>query len=120
MAKRILIAEDDLMSSEMLATFARDKGYEVVAVFDGVELLTTLAEQQFDVIITDLMMATLDGAAATEIMRMQEITTPAIALTALSAEEIELVKDKFVKVYQKPCDFSALFEYVATLTGKDV
>ncbi|HIJ94868.1 MAG TPA: response regulator [Desulfuromonadales bacterium] len=118
MTKRILIAEDDLMSSEMLATFARGKGYEVVAVLDGVELLTMLAEQQFDVIITDLMMATLDGASATEIMRMLEITTPVIALTALSADEIELVKDKFIKVYQKPCDFNALFECVSLLTGE--
>lgn len=115
MTKRILIAEDDHMSNEMLSSFAQNLGYEVVSVSDGVDLLTVIAEQHFDVIITDLMMETLDGAAATEIMKLQDITTPVIALTALSADEISLAHDKFVKVFHKPCNFTCLFEYVATL-----
>lgn len=117
MPKRIVIAEDDQMSNEMLASFARDLGYEVVSVYDGLELLEVLAEKQFDLIITDLMMGSIDGAVATEILKMQDNTIPVIALTALSPEEITLTYDKFIKVFHKPCNFAQLFEYVASIIG---
>jgi DNA-binding response OmpR family regulator len=118
MPKRILIAEDDLLSREMLSMFATMQGYEVVAVTDGVDLLTTAANGQFNAIITDLMMVDLDGAAATEIMKMQGNTAPVIALTALSTEETSLVQDKFTRIYHKPCDFNELFTFIETLIGK--
>jgi len=118
MAKRILIAEDDPGNREIITTFARNNGYEVVVVIDGIELLTVAANEKFDLIITDLMMANLNGASATEIMKMQGNTTPVIALTALSPKEVHLVKDKFTKIYHKPCNYKDLFEYVESLIGK--
>jgi|BarGraIncu00431A_1022009.scaffolds.fasta_scaffold76528_1 CheY-like chemotaxis protein len=118
MAKRILIAEDDPGSREIITTLAMRQGYDVVAVTDGVDLLTTFANERFDLIITDLMMANLNGASATEIMKMQGNTVPVIALTALSPEGIHLVKDKFTKIYYKPCNYKDLFEYVESLIGK--
>ena len=118
MAKRILIAEDDLGSKEIITIHAINQGYEVVSVTDGVDLLTSSANEQFDLIITDLMMANLDGASATEIMKMQGNTVPVIALTALSSEDIHLVQDKFNKIYHKPCNYKDLFEYVESLIGK--
>ncbi|MBC8018088.1 MAG: response regulator [Verrucomicrobia bacterium] len=118
MAKRILIAEDDLGSREIITIHARNQGYEVVAVIDGVDLLTTSINERFDLIITDLMMKNLDGASATEVMKMQGNTVPVIALTALSPEDIHLVKDKFTRIFHKPCDYKHLFEYVESLIGK--
>lgn len=118
MPKRILIAEDDITSRELLIKFAAMRGYDVTSVTHGVDLLTIAAEERFDLIITDLMMAYLDGAAATEIMKMQGNTTPIIALTGLTPQEISLVQDKFTRIYHKPCDFSELFEYIESLIGK--
>jgi DNA-binding response OmpR family regulator len=118
MPKRILIAEDDLGSRELITIHARIHGYEVVVVTDGVDLLTTSTNERFDLIITDLMMKHLDGASATEVMKMQGNTLPVIAITALSPKEIHLVKDKFIKIYYKPCNYKELFEYVESLIGK--
>ena len=118
MSKRILIAEDDPGSRELITKFASRQGYDVVVVTDGVDLLNTSANEKFDVIITDLRMANLNGASATEIMKMQGNTTPVIALTALSPHETRLVQDKFTKIYYKPCNFKELFEYVESLAGK--
>jgi DNA-binding response OmpR family regulator len=118
MAKRILIAEDDPAHREIITTFAKMQGYDVVVVTDGVDLLTTSDNERFDLIITDLMMANLNGASATEIMKMQGNTVPIIALTALSPIDIQLVKYNFVKIYHKPCDYKELFEYVESLIGK--
>ena len=118
MTKRILIAEDHPGSRELITMHARNQGYEVVAVTDGVDLLTTFSNEHFDLIITDLKMDNLDGASATEVMKMHGNTTPVIALTGLSPLEMSLVQDKFIKIYHKPCNYKDLFEYVESLIGK--
>jgi DNA-binding response OmpR family regulator len=118
MAKRILIAEDDPASRELIFVYARNQGYEVVAINDGVELLTVSTNERFDLIITDLLMPNLNGVSATEIMKMQGNTVPVIALTALFPEHTHLVQDKFIRIFHKPCDYKELFEYVESLIGK--
>ena len=118
MPKRILIAEDEPGSRELITIHARNHGYDVVTVTDGVDLLNTSANEHFDLIITDLMMPHLNGASATEIIKMQGKTVPVIALTALSPEDIHLVKNKFTKIFHKPCNCKDLFEYVELLIGK--
>jgi DNA-binding response OmpR family regulator len=118
MAKRILIAEDDPGSRELITIYANFHGYEVVAVTDGVDLLATSVNEQFDIIITDLKMDNLDGASATEIMKMQGNTVPVIALTALSPKDTHLVEDKFDNIFYKPCNYKELFVYVESLIGK--
>src|SRR6185369_16766797 len=104
MAKRILIAEDEPELKELMCSIATRYGYDVISVTDGVELLFMAAQEKFDVIITDLKMPNLNGASASEIMKMQGNTTPVIALTALSSRDLDLVRDKFTRIFHKPCD----------------
>ena len=118
MQKRILIADDEINTRELMANIATKKGYDVITAIDGVDLLAIAAKEKFDAIITDLKMPHLNGASATEIMKLLGNTTPVIVLTALSAQDISLVKDKFTRIYQKPCNISELFEYIETLIGK--
>jgi two-component system, cell cycle response regulator CpdR len=117
MPKRILIAEDEPETREILTKLATMHGYDVRVVTDGIELLTIVADEKFDVVITDLMMANLDGASAAEIMKMQGNATPVIALTGLSHHDLTLVQDKFTRIYHKPCNVKELFEYVDSLTS---
>ena len=118
MAKRILIAEDNPAHSEIIFMFAKRKGYEVVVIDDGVELLTLFKNERFDLIITDLMMPNLNGVSATDIMNMLGNTIPVIALTALSQKDTLLYQDNFTKIFHKPCNYTELFEYVESLIGK--
>jgi len=115
MIKRILIADDQLATREALTKHAARLGYEVVAVANGVELLTIASEERFDAVITDLIMPDLNGVAATEIMKLQGHTTPVIALTGLSPQDIGLFEDKFTKVYHKPIEIKELFEHLDSL-----
>ncbi len=117
MTKRILIAEDHLETREALIRFATFQGYEVVAVTNGVDLITIAADERFDVVITDLTMPDLNGASATEIMKLQGSRTPVIAITGHNPQDIGLVQDKFIKIFHKPINISELFEYVASLLG---
>jgi CheY-like chemotaxis protein len=90
--KRILIAEDQISSREALTKLARLRGYDDVAVKDGCELIAVAHNERFDVIITDLVMPDLNGVSAMEIMKLQGITTPVIALTGLSPGDVGLVQ----------------------------
>ena len=118
MPKRILVAEDQMVSREALIKHATMRGYDVVAVTNGVELLTIAADKKFDLVITDLVMPDLNGASATEIMKLQGNTTPVIALTGLSEEDVSFAEDNFTKIFHKPINVGELFLYIESLLGK--
>ena len=113
--KRILIAEDQMVTRDALIKLAKMRGYEVVVVDNGVDLLSIVEKERFDVVITDIIMPDLNGASATEIMKFQGNTTPVIALTGLSDHDIRDVKDKFTRVFHKPINADELFEYLESL-----
>ena len=113
--KRILIAEDDPLQREIFAKFAKLKGYDVVIVNDGVDLLKTSTTERFDLIITDLNMPDLNGASAAEILKLQDNSVPVLALTAHSPNELKLVQSTFTKIFFKPCNYDELFGYVKLL-----
>jgi osomolarity two-component system, response regulator SKN7 len=117
MLKRILIAEDEETARETLAKLATLHGYDVTTVTNGVDLLSVAAEERFDVVITDLMMKDLGGASAAEIMKMQGNTTPVVALTGVSAQDLCIVQNSFTKVFIKPVNMRELFEYLEALIG---
>lgn len=83
---RVLLAEDTPINQNvakaMLATF----GHTVAIANNGVEALSALDEEDFDVILMDVQMPEMDGVEATRIIRERERETgehiPIIAMTA--------------------------------------
>lgn len=118
MQKRILIAEDQQTTRELLIKNFENEGYEVVAVDNGIRLIAKASEKKFDLVITDLMMPDLCGVASTDVMKFKGDTTPIIALTGLSPQDVGLFKDKFARIFYKPINLSELSEYVRVLLGR--
>lgn len=118
MPKRILIVEDEELAREALTKLAIQRGYDVTAVTNGVDLLSVASVERFDVVITDLMMADLDGASAAKILKLLGNTVPVIAITGVSAHDIHSVQDSFTRIYHKPVNVSELFKYIESLIGK--
>jgi|SRR6185369_17523958 len=117
-SKRILIAEDQMATRDALTNLFTKRGYDVEAASNGVELLKIATDKKFDLVITDLHMPGLNGASATDIIKLQGDTTPFIALTGLSRKKVGLVQDKFTRIFHKPINLGELFEYVESLLGK--
>jgi DNA-binding response OmpR family regulator len=117
MPKRILIAEDDFDAREALTRIAENEGYQVVAVADGAELLALTDIGKFDLVITDLMMPDLNGVSANEIMKFKGDQTPIIAITGLSPQDTDHLKEKFSAIFHKPIDAGQLFEHIRILLG---
>jgi len=58
---RILIAEDDLQSVELLEAYLADAGYEIRTATDGDATLREAQQWQPDVILLDIMMPKISG-----------------------------------------------------------
>jgi two-component system, sensor histidine kinase and response regulator len=89
---RILLAEDNVMNQQMLATIVRRLGYEVDVAGHGGEALQAMATGAYDVVILDCHMPVMDGFEAAAEIRRRETGArrlPIIALTADASAGVE-------------------------------
>ncbi len=84
MKEKILMAEDEKELNRALKTILEFSGYEVKSTFNGKEAVDATKEDNFDVIILDVMMPVMDGLEALKEMRESGVNTPIIMLTAKS------------------------------------
>jgi len=88
--KRILIIEDDKSISELQKDYLEMSGYEVVCAFDGNSGFEYIKNQDFDLIILDLMLPNRDGFDI-----LKEISdTKEIPILIVSAKSDEIYKIK--------------------------
>jgi DNA-binding NtrC family response regulator len=78
---RILIAEDDDASRQLLIDYLQQEGYEVEGVPDGEAALSKIQSQITDVLITDLKMPKLDGMSLLSKVKREN---PAIAVLVMT------------------------------------
>ncbi len=88
-APRILLADDEQSIQTLLSFPLRKDGYDVVSARDGEEALQRFDEQDFDLVVLDVMMPRLDGLEVCRRLRARS-AVPIIMLTAKS-EEIDKV-----------------------------
>ncbi|MBQ8249130.1 MAG: response regulator transcription factor [Clostridia bacterium] len=82
---RILTVDDEEMIRKLIRKYAEFESHEVVEAADGMEAVRLCREQDFDIIIMDIMMPELDGfSACREIRRIKD--TPIIMLSARCEE----------------------------------
>lgn len=86
--KKVLIAEDESAIREIIAITLKRAGYEVTEACDGEEalLLYTEHENEFDVVLLDIMMPNIDGLEVCKRLRKISSTVGIIMLTAKTQE----------------------------------
>lgn len=82
---KLLVVDDEDKIRGMIKKYALFEGYEVVEACDGMEAIKKCEEEDFDLIIMDIMMPELDGFSACKIIR-KESQTPIIMLSARGEE----------------------------------
>ena len=60
-SKKILVVDDEQMTTDLAKTFLEKHGFEVVIASDGEEALELAEEQAPDLILLDVMLPTIDG-----------------------------------------------------------
>jgi CheY-like chemotaxis protein len=91
---KILLAEDNPINALLTRELLRRRGYEVKEVASGESAIATMAEERFDLVLTDIHMPGLDGIEATRRIRADEIATgrPRTPIVALTADVVETGK----------------------------
>jgi two-component system, NtrC family, response regulator AtoC len=112
---RILIAEDDDLTLELLATVLRGEGYEVVTVPDGREALNQLQAGAFDLVLSDIQMTRASGLEVLEAVTRQYPDTPVVLITAYAepGAAMDAIGSGAADYLAKPVDIVALRATVA-------
>ena len=113
---KILIVEDDLSIQALLHDFIQEAGHSVTLASDGVEALAKYSEQDFDLVLLDIMLPKIDGYGVCEVIR-QKSDVPIIMLTALDGEEnqirgLDLQADDYIT---KPFSMPVLLRKIAAV-----
>lgn len=87
--EKILIADDNIQITKIISEFVKMHGFEPVVAYDGRQALSFFHQDQFAVILLDVMMPYMDGfALCREIRRTSNV--PIIMITA-RGEDFERV-----------------------------
>lgn len=117
MPKRILVVDDDEMVLIALNELLKPEGYEVHTALRGAEALERLNQNEYDLLVLDIIMPEMDGLELCK--RIREIEgyqkTPIVFLTAKSQEEdkvkgLEAGADLFLS---KPISPDKLLEIIS-------
>lgn len=107
---KILLLEDDIILNELVEEFLQSIGHEVRCEYDGLEALSTIDEDSFDLFLLDVGIPNLSGFELLEELRNRKNLTPTIFLTSLSdikslEKGFSLGCDDYIK---KPFDLKEL------------
>ncbi|MBF0779728.1 MULTISPECIES: response regulator transcription factor [unclassified Granulicatella] len=86
---KILVVEDDQITSQVICEFLKEHQYEYTAVFDGQAALDCYKEG-YDLILLDIMLPKVSGLDVLKEIR-QSSQIPVIVITALDDEYTQLI-----------------------------
>jgi DNA-binding response OmpR family regulator len=108
----LLIVEDEEKLAKALKKGLEIKGYAVDWLADSQKALSRILmyRKEYDLILLDLMLPGMDGAAITEKVRQENVTTPIIILTARNETEhkVDLLNKGADDYIIKPFSFDEL------------
>jgi signal transduction histidine kinase len=116
--KIILLAEDEVMLSDLLGELLESAGYNVIKVYNGNEVIKVLTEElRADMVILDYNMPGLNGLECSEKIRSLNLTMPIIISTGSASlnDEAELKKKGVTGIVTKPYEFDTLLATIKKL-----
>ncbi|MCS7287205.1 MAG: response regulator transcription factor [Anaerolineae bacterium] len=81
MGAKILVVEDEVKLTRLVADYLEAAGFQVLKAYTGKEALALFRHEKPDLVILDLMLPEIDGLEVARIIR-RESSTPIIMLTA--------------------------------------
>ncbi len=116
--KIILLADDEVMLSDLLGELLESAGYNVIKVYNGNEVIKVLTEElKADMVIIDYNMPGLNGLECSEKIRSLNLTMPIILSSGSTSlnDEAELKKKGITSVVTKPYEFDTLLATIKKL-----
>ena len=105
----ILLVEDDVNLSTVLADYLRSKAYNVEQANNGVEAWELISIKHYDLVISDIMMPKMNGYELLKLIRQKGDNLPVIMLSAKTD------RDDIIHAYELGCD-----DYVSKPFSMDI
>lgn len=103
---RILMVDDNVLSTEALGLILKNAGYEVVQATTGDEALAKIRIALPDVVLTDLLMPGMDGVGLVQRIWTSHPGLPVLLITAIDGPELEQARQALaggpLKIIPKP------------------
>jgi len=90
---KILLLEDDLLLNEIIEEHLEEKGHDVDCAYDGSEALEFIYSKNYDILLFDVNVPSLNGFELLKHLRDENINTATIFIT--SANLLEDVEEGF-------------------------
>ena len=90
---KILLLEDDIALSDIIAEYLDDHNFELDIVYDGEEALSKAYESQYDLYLFDVNVPAIKGFDLLKMLRENNDDTPTVFITSLN--DIEDVSEGF-------------------------
>jgi DNA-binding response OmpR family regulator len=113
----VLIVDDEQAIRAGLASALNRAGFDVLEAADGFQALDIVQQEDPDVIVLDILMPELDGRQVCRQLREQDVWTPVIMLTQISAtgEKISSLEEGADDYLNKPFDSYELIARIRAL-----
>jgi len=116
---RVLVADDDPASAELVLYFLQSHGFTVATALDGNRAIELGASGDYKVVILDVHMPLYDGVEVLQMLRRRHVLHPikVIGLTGDGSEQVRLalVRNGVDSFLVKPVNLSLLRQEVDRL-----
>jgi DNA-binding NtrC family response regulator len=111
----VLLVDDEPIVGKRLKPALEKSGYQIEAYEDGAQALARIAEQDFDIVVTDIRMEPVDGIKVLEAALKKNPRTKVIIITGYATVEIarEALSKGAFDVLAKPFRPNDLREAIA-------
>ncbi|HEX9869363.1 MAG TPA: response regulator [Candidatus Tectomicrobia bacterium] len=116
----ILLIEDEARLRENLQTLLQSEGYCVTTAQNGAEGIKRLRQEDFDLVITDLMMPEVDGFQVLEYLKAYSPETVVVVMTAYvsAGSVIDALRKGAYDYLSKPFEFDLMKVTIARALEK--
>jgi CheY-like chemotaxis protein len=122
-SKKVLIAEDSSVIQNLTRKILQIQNYEIFSAKNGLQVLSMLEKEDFDIILMDINMPQMDGMeCAKEIRALKDSKKAKIPIVAITGNAKNYTMEDFKSVgindyLQKPLNFDNLVDTVKNLTS---
>jgi len=117
---RILLAEDNIVNQMVMSRMLNKLGYHADLATNGVEVLRSLENQSYDLILMDVQMPEIDGFEATRAIRKRWLSGDQPKIIAITAYALKGDREKCLDAgmdgyMSKPVKLDDLSEILASV-----
>ena len=117
---RVLVVDDEKLIRDVIKEYLLLENIEVEEASNGEEALNKVKQEDFDIIIMDIMMPNMNGETCIEeLKKIEGFNTPVIALTAdaLNGAKEKYISEGFIDYIAKPFSKDQIKEKISNIFG---